>query len=287
MKTRHVFFVIIIMLFIGSVYPLGKIGTNNLPPILFSALRVLFLLIIIFPFIKFKIPSKDLIMPLLLFSLSMGIGVYVFLYLSISTTSLISPIIIGAQLAVPFGLILSFFFLNEKISIKKWFFILLAFIGVVIVAYDPRMNQDLISLFFISIMAFFYALSNMFSRFLLDIDTKNQIGWHCLISCIPLFILSFIIEGNTINLLSNISFSTLIILLHASIIVSLISHGGMFYLYKFYPVSSVLPFYSLFPIFGVFLTYIIFLELPNIYEYIGGGIVILSVYFIHLENKKE
>ena len=119
MIFRHLFLVIIIMFFIGSVYPLGKIGTNNIPPILFSALRVLIILIVIIPFFNFKKIDKNYIFTLVLFSLSLGVGVYVFLYLAISNSSLISPIIIGTQLAVPFGLILSSIFLNEKISFKK------------------------------------------------------------------------------------------------------------------------------------------------------------------------
>ena len=135
-------------------------------------------------------------------------------------------------------------------------------------------------------MSLFYALANMLARFLKEVDTISQIGWHSLISCIPLFILSFIIEGNPIDILFPMTLTTLLIIFHASLIVSLIGHGSIFYLYKFYPVATVLPFYSLFPIFGIFFTLFIFHELPNLFEYIGGSIVIGSVYLIHLENKK-
>ena len=217
----------------------------------------------------------------------MGIGVYVSLYFALDITSLISPIIIGTQLTVPFGLLLSFIFLKENISIKKWLLIIFAFLGVIIVAYDPRIRDEWIALLIISLMAFFYAVANILSRFLKEIDTMSQIGWHSLISCVPLFILSYIFEGNAVEILFPMSFSTLLIILHASIIVSLIGHGSIFYLYKFYPVATVLPFYSLFPIFGIIFTFLIFYELPNLFEYIGGIIVIGSVYLIHLENKKN
>jgi O-acetylserine/cysteine efflux transporter len=274
------------MFFFGSVYPLGKIGTNNIPPILFSSLRVLIIFIGIIPFFKFKLPSIKLILPLLFFSITMGIGVYVTLYVALDISSLVSPIIIGTQLTVPFGLILSFIFLNEKISIKKFFLIIIAFLGVVIVSFDPRIGDEWLALLIISLMAFFYAVANMLSRYLKEIDTISQIGWHSLISCIPLFIISYIIEGDPVEILFPMSFTTFLIILHASLIVSLIGHGSIFYLYKFYPVSTVLPFYSLFPIFGIFFTFLIFYELPNLFEYIGGTIVIGSVYLIHLENKK-
>ena len=106
--------IIFVMIVFGSVYPLGKIATNNIPPILFSSLRVLIIFFGILPFFKFKLPQKKLIFPLIAFSLIMGIGVYVTLYFALDITSLVSPIIIGTQLTIPFGLILSFIFLREK-----------------------------------------------------------------------------------------------------------------------------------------------------------------------------
>ena len=57
MQLKHLFLIIIVMFFFGSVYPLGKLGTNNIPPILFSSLRVLIIFIGIIPFFKFKLPS--------------------------------------------------------------------------------------------------------------------------------------------------------------------------------------------------------------------------------------
>ena len=287
MQPKHLFLIIFIMICFGSVYPLGKLGTNNIPPILFSSLRVLIIFIGILPFFKIKLPSKKLILPLLIFSISMGIGVYVSLYIALDISSLVSPIIIGTQLTVPLGLILSFIFLKEKISIKKWFLIFFAFIGVVIVAYDPRIGDEWIALLIISLMAFFYALANMLSRALKEVDTFSQIGWHSLISCVPLFIISYIIEGNPVEILFPMSFTTFFIILHASIVVSLIGHGSIFYLYKFYPVVTVLPFYSLFPIFGIFFTFLIFFELHSFFGFVGGIIVIGSVYLIYIENKKD
>ena len=71
------------------------------------------------------------------------------------------------------------------------------------------------------------------------------------------------------------------------VLVTLFGHMSMFYLYQFYTVDKVLPFYSLFPIIGIILTFIIFLEIPGIYEIFGGFIIIGSVYLIHIENKKN
>jgi O-acetylserine/cysteine efflux transporter len=51
-----------------------------------------------------------------------------------------------------------------------------------------------------------------------------------------------------------------------------------------YPVNRVFPFYALFPVFGVLLTFIIFYEIPTLITFIGGVIVIVATYFINKEN---
>ncbi len=134
-------------------------------------------------------------------------------------------------------------------------------------------------------MAFFYAFANILSRYLKDINTVDQIGWHSFIGFIFLIIASILIDGNPMNYLYPINYEGLLIAFHAGVFVSLIGHGGLFYLYKYYPVTTVLPFYSLFPLFGIALTLIIFLEIPGLYEIIGGVIVIGSVYLIQVQDK--
>ena len=101
-----------------------------------------------------------------------------------------------------------------------------------------------------------------------------------------LFISSIFIEGNPLEQLYPFDYNGIITAFHAGIFVSLIGHGGLFYLYKHYPVSILLPFYSLFPIFGILLTFFIFFEIPGLYEIFGGIIVIGSVYLIHSNDKK-
>jgi len=95
---------------------------------------------------------------------------------------------------------------------------------------------------------------------------------------ITILLFSVFSEGNTINHLMNINTNTWLLLLHNGISVSVIAHTSMFHLYKCYSVNKVMPFYSLFPIFGLILTFLIFGEIPSLLSAIGGTIVIISVY---------
>ena len=272
--------ILFIVFLLGSAYPTGKLGLNDtVPPILFGALRMAIVFILLFPFFKFYIPQKKYILPLVGFSISFGVAVNLFLYMSIDASSILAPITIGAQLSVPFAIILSSIFLNEKISNKKWMLIIMSFFGIVLLAFDPRVFNEITGSLLICCMAFFYGLSQVFSRYLKNLDVTFTNTIMSLTGFVILIIMSSIFEGNTFQTIKGISINSWFTVLYAGAIISLLGHLMMFYLYKFYPVDMVLPFYALFPIFGLVLTFFIFGEIPSLITVTGGIIVITSVFF--------
>ena len=143
MSTKHYFLVLLIMAIFGSAYPVGKLILNtSLPPMLMASIRMGIVFLCLIPFWRFKIPEKKYSLPLLGFSLCMGAGVFTFMNLALQKASIVSPIIIGAQLAVPFAIIISSIFINEKISFNKWILVLIAFVGIIIIGYDPNLKDE-------------------------------------------------------------------------------------------------------------------------------------------------
>ena len=266
----------------GSAFPITKLVLNDsVPPILMASLRMGLVLIILIPFWKFKIPEKKYLPSLISFSISMGVMVYVFMTLALYYSKIISPVIVGSQLAIPFGILASAFILNENISLKKWFLIFAAFAGVLIIFFDPKLVDNFLGLFYASLMALSFAFSQVFSRQLRDLDISLTNAFAGLFGFIILLIISFFIEGNTISTISSITFNSWFLILYQAVVVSLGAHLMMFYLYKFYTVGQIFPSYSLFPIFGIALSYLIFGEVPTILFILGGIIVITSVFFLH------
>ena len=269
------------MFFLGSAYPLGKFGLNaSLNPILFGALRMGIVFLCLVPFCKIKIPPRKYFLPLLGFSICMGAGVNMFLYLSLDVVSILAPITIGAQLAIPFAIILSSLFLSESLSFKKWILIFTSFLGIVLIAFDPKISEEITGTLLIFVMAFFYGLSQVFSRYLKELDVKFTNAFMGLVGFIILIIISQLFEGNVIQQIVNIDINGWMAVLYAGVIISIFGHMMMFYLYKFYPVGVVLPFYALFPVFGLILTFFIFGEIPTSIMTTGGIIVIVSVFML-------
>ena len=266
----------------GSAFPVAKLALNNsVPPILMASLRMGMVLILLIPFWKFKLPEKKYIKSLIIFSISMGVMVYVFMNLSLFHSTIISPIILGSQLAIPFGIIASAFILNENISKKKWILIFTSFLGILIIFFDPKLTDNFIGLFYASLMALFFGLAQVYSRQLKELDTSLINASTGLFGLVILLIVSFFIEGETLKNLKQINLDSWMLISYQAIIVSLCAHLLMFYLYKFYTVGKIFPFYSLFPIFGILLSFLIFGEVPTILFIIGGIIVISSVILLH------
>ena len=266
----------------GSAFPVAKLALNNsVPPILMASLRMGLVFLILIPFWKFKFPEKKFFKPLIFFSISMGVLVYAFMNLSLFNSSIIAPIILGSQLAIPFGILASALMLNENISKNKWILIFLSFLGILIIFFDPKLTENYLGLIFAGFMALFFGLAQVYSRQLKELPVSMINASTGLFGFIILLIFSLLIEGDVYSNFKLINFDSWLLISYQAIIVSLCAHLLMFYLYKFYTVGQIFPFYSLFPIFGIILTYLVFGELPTIMFILGGIIVITSVFFLH------
>ena len=285
MQLKHYLLILIITILFGSAYPVQKVIFNeNVPPLLMGSLRMLVVFLCLIPFWKFKIPDKQYWLPLFCFSISMGFLANVFMTLSLNTAKIVSPIIIGSQLAIPFAILLSSFFLKEKVSLKKWLLIFVSFIGIILLGFDPLIRNEIFALILISFMALFYATAQVFSRYLKNLEVTLTNAVMGFIGFIFLIISSSIFEGEVMKEIQSISLQSWLLILHSGIFVSIGAHMSMFYLYRLYPVNKVFPFYALFPVFGVILTFIIFYEIPTLITIVGGLIVIVSTFLINRED---
>ena len=282
LPLKHLLILLFVAIAYGSAFPVTKLALNDsVPPILMASLRMGIVLVILIPYWKFKIPEKKYLPSLVAFSVSMGVMVYVFMTLSLFYSSIISPVIVGSQLAIPFGVLLSALMIGENISLKKWILIFCSFFGIVIIFFDPELANNFLGLFYASLMALFFGLAQVYSRQLKNLDVSLTNAFTGLFGFIILMILSYFVEGDVILNITSINFTTWIFIFYQAVVVSLGAHLLMFYLYKFYTVGQIFPSYSLFPIFGIGLSFLIFGEVPTFLFVVGSIIVLTSVFLLH------
>lgn len=281
MRPIHLLAVIFIMALFGSAYPVGKLGVEHYPPLQFAAMRSVILVLALLPLWRLHRPARASVLPLAGFCLCMGTGVYAFMYVALHMAQTVSPIIIGTQLSVPFAVILGRLFLGEGVRLLTWAAILAAFGGIVLIAFEPALLDDIPALLMIAASALLYAMSTLFARSLREMPVFTMNGWMALTAVPLLGLLSAIFEQGQWQAIVTSGPQQWLVLLHSALIVSLLGHVWMFSLYRHYPVAHVIPYYVLMPVFGIALTLVIFLEVPSLQTLLGGAIVIAATWAVN------
>lgn len=279
-EPRHLAAVIGIMFLFGSAYPVGKLGVSHFPPYLFAALRSSILALILIPFWKFQPPPRRLLVPLAGFCMCMGVGAYAPIFAALALSDAVSPIIIGNQISIPFAVLLGWAILREKIAPPVWIAIAAGFAGIVVIAYEPGLLDDLPALGLAMLGGFFYAVATILARQLRDLGSYVLNGWMAFTAVAPLLALSFALESGQIEALSTAGWPDWATVGHGAIAVSFFGHVAMFSLYRHYEVSQIIPFYALTPVFGILVTILVFPETPSFQLLLGGAMVIAATYMI-------
>ncbi len=269
-----------VMVLFGSSYPVGKIGVNNISALVFVTLRVGIMALALLPFLQIKTFNKENYKYILFFTVAMGLIVYPMIYLSLQYSISTSGIIILMQCSIPTGLLMSAFFLKENVSYKRWLVIGFVIIRVIIVGFDPLILREPLGILFAIIVVIGYALASLFSKYLQRENPLNVNAWMAIITFPCLALLTLILEPDAIDQVLGINQISTVTVLYSGLVLSCVAQVGMFWLYKYYDVQTVLPLYSLFPIFGILLTVLMLDEYLTDYIIIGTVIVISGNYIL-------
>ena len=284
----HLCAVIIINIIFAGSYLAGKAGVGHFPPLFFSALRFLFVFVALLPFFRLPKITPAQRMPFFGFCLAMGLGVYSTMYLALAIADGVGAIIIGTQFSVPIAALLGMWMLGDSIGKKMWCGIVLAFVGVMIVGFDPVLFGYWGAFLLILLSAFFYAYANVLSQQLSGVvGVFNLNAWMSLLAIFPMLAASVLFEEGQWQAVVSADTSDWAVLLYSSLAVSLLGHGGMFILLRYYPVAMIMPYYVLMPIFGVIGSAVLFAEQPTSQFYVGAIVALVGVWLVTVNNKRK
>lgn len=272
MALPHLFLLILVNLVWGSLFVIATLGLHQFPPLLFTALRFGLLMIVLLPFIRF-VPGQ--MRRISAISVVMGIAMYVTLYLALAWTDSTAAIAIAGQIEVPIAVLLGILLLGERASPLRMLGTGASFAGVMVLGFDPAMFDDLPALGMITLSAGFYAVAMILVRGLDTVSPFILNGWMAVISTFPLLLLSYVFEGDQWPAAFGADLWGWSTLFYSAFIGSLIGHGGMYYLLRFYPVGIIAPFTLLTPLFAV-VGSVLFLNNELTLALIVGGLMILG-----------
>jgi O-acetylserine/cysteine efflux transporter len=274
----HTLIAILINLVWGSMFIAAAIGLREFPPIFFTGIRFMLLIVVLASFIR--VP-RELRWPLARIGLLMGAGMYLTLYISIALAENTSSIAVFSKLEVPFVLLLGVWLLGERIGIRRIAGISIAMSGALVISFDPAALEDLPAFFWMAVSCSFSALGMIYIRRLGRVHPLSIAAWVALMGGPLLMIISLVFEQDHLEVVAAATPSGWAVLLYTAIMSSVIAHSGMSYLLQRYPVQMVAPFTLLSPIFAVLGGLLLLDDVLTNGLIIGGSLILIGVYWIN------
>jgi O-acetylserine/cysteine efflux transporter len=279
-----------LLLLIGITFVWGlnlitsKVGVDEIPPILFTFLRFAIVAIVLVPVLRIQPGQMSAVV---VASLLSGALSFALNFAAIRRASNISSIAIAGQLSVPFATLLSVALLGETVRWRRWTGILLSFIGVVIMGFDPQIGDRWESLALVVASAFVGALGLIAVKKLRGFTPVELLAWTVWVSLPVLFLTTVRVEQpDFVQLLHDVTWKGWASLAFAAIGASLIAHTGYFHLVQRYPVTSVAPLTTLSPVFSVIFGVMLLGDQLTSRIMIGGFCTLVGVLIITLREKR-
>ncbi len=284
MQPTHLLVLLALNLAWGLNFLAIKYAIDEIPTIFSAGLRFALVFLILFPFMRI-IPGK--MKQLFLAGFIIGALHFSVLYIAMAYAEDISSVAIATLTNVPFATILAVFFLGERIGIFSLAGTVMAFAGVMVIGFDPKALDHFFDLSLVMFASFLYATGAILLRRLSGVSVMNLQGWIGLIGMVSVLSVSFLLETGQIDALVASSWQARGGVIFSALGSSIIGHGGLYFLIKRYPVSTVAPLTLLSQIFAVASGIIILGEVLTTKMILGGLLTFGGVAVILLRQKKK
>ncbi len=282
MPLPHLLFMIVITFLWGFAPIIMKVAFESVPPLVFTGVRFVLVLAVLAPFLKWHGSKMPLIIAI---GSTVGWLEFSLFFSGLAISGDVAPIAVAAQLSVPFATILSIFLLGEIVRWRRWTGILLAFGGVMLFSFDPRVVGYLGGLSLAIGGALSHAMAMVLMRKLDGIGVFELQAWVAVVSAPVLFLLSFIVEGGQIAAFTSAPWHVWLTLFYGAFLSSLVAHAGFYWMVQRYEVTVLAPFTLLAPIFTILLGYFVLGDQLTARMLIGSAITLVGVSIVTLRTE--
>ena len=285
MNIKDTFVASLVPIFLGFGFVIAKPAFESFPPILLMGLRFMFAASILIWW--FPIP-RGYLKKIFIASFIANTLQYSITYSGLNLIDASAAVLL-VQTEVPFGVIFAYFMLREKPTVRALIGISIAFVGVYILTGSPNLDGKFIGIGLTIIGSATWALGQVLVKPLSkEINPLALVAWLALFSAPILIVFSAVLDGNTINYLSNAKFEHWIIAIYIGFIMQPITYGCFYYVLKNNPLYKVLPIVTMgIPPTGLLAAIFLLGEKPTQELFIGGVIIIVGVVLIVLTKNKE
>lgn len=281
-RPLHLLLILGIMLLWGINFAVAKTGLQQLPPIFLVACRFLLVAILLLPFAKRAHGQWGAIFAI---AVVLGLLHFSFMFTGLSTIDAATAAI-AIQLQVPFAALLAAVFFKDKLGWRRALGMAIAFIGVAVIAGEPRLNGQYLALSFVITACFIWSIANVMIKRLKDVDGITLNAWMAVFATPMLFAASAVMEEGQIEAVRQADFWAYFAVVYQAVAVVVIGYGCWYWLMRRYQMNQIMSATLLVPLFGV-VSGIVFLgESLTVNLIIGGLMTIAGVAIIIIRRPR-
>ncbi|MBU1175616.1 MAG: EamA family transporter [Alphaproteobacteria bacterium] len=278
MPLRHILLALLVVAIWGVNFTVMKMSVTALPPILAAALRFLFAA---FPAVLFVPMPKVNWSRIVLFGLFFGFGLYAFLNFALFAGMGAGLSSVVLQVQAFFTMALAFFLLGERPRPIQIVGAVIAFSGILVIALERLEGSGLVSLALVVAAAMCWGVANIVSKRTRGADPMALTVWGAVVAMVPLFLLSFAVEGIETgwHAVLGADLFTWGIIAFLAYPATLLSLGIWNWLLRQHPASTVAPFSLLVPVTGPLSGWLMLGETVSGVELAGALLVVAGLVF--------
>ncbi len=223
----------------------AKFATEALPPLLIGALRFAIALVVLLPFLRPPIPrSKNL----LIIAVCCGPLHFSLLYLAFWLAHDLSPLAVSLQLWIPFAALLSWLVLKEPPTKGALIGLVVAFVGVVVMAADPHVLREWRALLVSACASLVWAFGTITARRTPAVHPLKMQGLAALLAAPVMGLGSFVFERQRWGALAHVDWTIWGAILFSAFVSTVAATGLMFWLVQRREPARVTPYMLTSPI---------------------------------------
>jgi O-acetylserine/cysteine efflux transporter len=256
----------------GYQFVVIKVGIVEFPPLFFLGLRFLAMALLLVPFVKK--PARQELSPVAAISVFLGglnFGLF-YVGLGLGSGSISA---VAYQLATPFTILLAWPLLAERPSLITSSGVLLAFLGVVVLAAGPSLSANAIPILLVVGAALAFAVANVLTKRHGPFDPLMLTGWSSLFTVPQVMLMSFVLEDGQLTSLVTADERGWLALAYTVFIGGIVGFSLWFWLIARCTMGRVAPFGLLLPVFAL-ISSVLFLDEHITPTLIVGALLAIS-----------
>ena len=277
---RDLALVLLICLFWAVNFLTSAHALQEVPPFLFTAMRMGILAALLVAFLK--VPPRSQWGRLLAVAMLNGVLHFGTSFLALKLAGNLSSPAIVAQVYVPMAVVLAWWLLGERFGWRTGLGVGVSFAGVLVLGFDPMVLDRPVALAVMVGSSLLVALGTVLMRGLKGIGMIDQQGWTAVLSVLPLLAISAVFEPGSFAALRDASWIGWGGAAYAAVFSSLLGHGVFYYLVQRHPVATVTPYLLITPVLAVLLGIVFWGDRPGPALWLGGAMVLGGVLAVAL-----